>query len=41
MVNCGTGSAEAAMRNERAMNAIAMAVEKDNVCNFIFKNVWH
>jgi len=39
-VNCGTGSAEAAIRNERAMNTVAVADETDIVCSFIFKNRW-
>ena len=36
-VNCGTGSAEAVIRNERTMKAVAVADERDNVCSFIFK----
>jgi len=28
------------MRNERTMNAVAVADEMDNVCSFIFKNRW-
>lgn len=36
--NCGTGSAEAAMRNDRTINAVALPDETDIVCNFISKN---
>ena len=28
------------MRNERTMNAVALADETDIVCSFIFKNRW-
>jgi hypothetical protein len=28
------------MRNERTMNAVAVADEADNICSFIFKNSW-
>ena len=36
-VNCGMGIAEAAMRNDRTMNAVALAEETEIVCSFIFK----
>jgi hypothetical protein len=36
--NCGTGTADAVIRKERAINAAAVAVERDNVCGFIFNN---
>lgn len=39
-VSCGIGIAEAAMRNDRTMNAVALADETDIVCSFIFKNRW-
>ena len=28
------------MRTERTMNAVAVAVEREIVCSFIFKNRW-
>ena len=34
------GIAEAAIRKERTMKAVALADETDIVCSFIFKNVW-
>ena len=39
-VNCGTGIAEAAIKKDRTMNAVALADETDIVCSFIFKKGW-
>ena len=39
-VHCGIGIAEAAMRKDRTINAVALADETDIVCSFIFKKSW-